>query len=280
MDSIKLKAYAKLNLTMEVIDKRADNYHNIRSVMDFITLYDEIEITKADSFSFWCDDENLNNSSNLCVRGYNAIKQVCDISPVEIKLYKKVPYQSGMGSGSADCGAVLRGLCQLFNIDESSIPIMEIGASLGADVPACIHGGRLIAEGIGEKITVLDHNNKFYYNVIMPSVAFSTVDMYNKIDSCGDYSTYDLHQQMLDSLSGYDVAGITDALYNDFTPVAEPQDVITQATKALFESGAVGVSMTGAGSAVFGIYSDKQSCEAGWEILKSTQEKVYNCHSV
>ncbi len=274
------RAYAKLNLSMEVISKRADGYHDIKTVMDFISLYDEVVITKSENFSFWCDDEKLSNDENLCVKAYNALAVFVDLPAVDIKLYKKVPYQSGMGSGSADCAATLVALCEMFDIKDLPKPLTEIARSLGADVPACLASTRLHASGIGEQIKLLPHNTKFFYNVVMPTMSFSTAEMYKKIDSGAGYSCNDKEQQLISALKSGAANEVAHCFYNDFWRVAEPKAVLQSCMQALNASGALNSSMTGAGSAVFGIYQDEQTSIQACEKLRAQGLNAFNCCSI
>ena len=144
MEQVTEKARAKLNLTMEVLDRRPDGYHNIRSVMVFLDLWDRVTVEKAPAFSFWCSDPALDGPENLAVRAWEALRARYPAGPVSIRLTKRTPCQSGMGGGSADAAAVLRGLNRLFQLGLSREELCRVGRSLGADVPACVLEGGLL----------------------------------------------------------------------------------------------------------------------------------------
>ncbi len=280
MGTTTFRAYAKLNLTMEVLSCREDGYHNIRSIMQFISLYDVISIAQADSFSFTCNDEQISNPQNLCVKAYNALAERVSLPPVHIRLDKRVPYMSGMGSGSADCATVLTGLNSVFSLGISTAELMQIGKTLGADVPPCIQGGCLVAEGIGDIITPVPHSTKLFFNVIMPQAQFSTPQMYKKIDDNSLFSTYTQHDEMLHALQSGDIGAVSTLFYNDFQPLTSDNPCIADAVSALVSSGALSASMTGAGSAVFGIYSSEEMAISANDKLNSSGYNTFFCTSI
>lgn len=278
--TITINACAKLNLTMEVLGKRQDGYHNIRSIMQFITLADVIELTEAEQFSFWCDDPALLGENNLAVKAFRLMEHRFGAKPVSIRLFKKVPYMSGMGGGSADCAAVLAGINHLQKLGASYIQLMEAGKSLGADVPACLAGGTLLAEGIGERITQLAQKNPLHFCVIKPRVSFSTPEMYGRMDSAGSFAKAGGQQSLITAVTLGDAQNVAVGLCNSFEAVAEPYEPIGQAKQLLLRQGALGTSMTGAGSAVFGIFLNEAAAQAAYHAIAAGGHEVYCCQSV
>lgn len=280
MEQLVIKAYSKLNITMEVLGRREDGYHDIRSIMQFVSLADTVELTRGEEFSFWCSNSQLCNEDNLAVKAYRLMESRFPVLPVGIRLHKSVPCMSGMGGGSADAAAVLRGICRMNGIELPKEQLLALGAELGADVPACLVGGTLLAEGIGEKLTELVQRKPLHFNVIMPKVAFSTPEMYSKIDRHKSFAAPVSPDIAIKAVEDAAPAQVARIFYNSFEQVAEPGGEISAAKKLLMSSGAYGASMTGAGSAVFGIYMTKESADKAHRYLSGQGETVFRCHSV
>lgn len=277
---MELHAYAKLNLTMEILGKREDGYHEIRSVMQFVDLCDTLEITTAEKFDFWCDDPALCNRDNLAVRAFRLMESQFDTRPVSIRLHKRIPYKSGLGGGSADAAMVLVAVNRLSGLKLTREQLMELGKGLGADVPACLLGGVMLAQGIGERLTPMPQRKPMYFNVIMPTVSFSTPEMYARMDEIGTFVTPQPQEQFLKAVRDAAPAAVASGLQNSFEAVAQPQEAITGAKRLLQLSGAAGASMTGAGSAVFGIYLNKEAAARAHQYIASAGVQVFSCHSV
>ena len=165
MKKIYLKARAKINLCLEVLNKREDNYHNIKSVFQKINLYDEIFIEKNDSneFKLKTNIESLNNEENIIYKVYLKLKEKYKkITGINVILNKKIPMQAGLGGGSTDCARFIVGMNKLFDLKLSKEEIEIIGKSLGADVVPCLYNNAVLAEGIGDQITRINTNFKYY----------------------------------------------------------------------------------------------------------------------
>jgi len=277
---MEIKAYAKLNLSLEVLERRLDGYHNLHSVFQFVSLCDNITLEKSDADSFWCSDESLNNESNLAVKARDLLRREVSFGPVSIRLEKHIPTMSGMGGGSADCAAVLKGLNELFELHLSREKLLELGVQLGADVPACIVGGTLLAEGIGEKITPIQQPEPLWFNVIKPDAAFSTGEMYARLNRGTTPIQPRSITPLVEAITRGETMGVGSNLFNSFEAVAEPKEPILQARVALLQTGALGVCMTGSGSAVFGVYSNQETARLGYDTLKQQKKEVYCCCSV
>jgi 4-diphosphocytidyl-2-C-methyl-D-erythritol kinase len=277
MDKIAWKAYAKLNLTMEVLDRRPDGYHNIRSVMVFVDLHDTLTVEKAPVFSFRCSDPALDGPQNLAVRAWEALRDRYGSGPVSIFLEKRTPCQSGMGGGSADAAGVLRAVNRLFAMGLTPQELRQAGQTLGADVPACITGGGVLAEGIGERITPFTPGNLSFV-VLKPEASFSTPRMYARLDQMPGRRPPGEHRAMMAAVSAGDAQRTASLLMNHFEAAAEAPEEILRAKDALLQAGALGASMTGAGSAVFGIFSGaapaaqahRDLLAAGWQAFLCT----------
>ena len=165
MDKIYIKARAKVNLTLEILDKRKDNYHNLKSVFQKINLYDEIYIykTKDDDFKLETNIQELNNKDNIIYKAYIKLKERFKvISGVKVILNKRIPMEAGLAGGSTDCASFILGMNKLFNLKLSKDEMTNLGRSLGADVVPCLYNKAVLAEGIGEIITKINTNFKYY----------------------------------------------------------------------------------------------------------------------
>ena len=280
MDNLTLTAYAKLNLTMEVLNRRPDGYHTIRSLMQFISLGDRVELRKTGQFSFWCSDPALGGADNLAVRAWQLLARDYPVGPVAIRLWKETPCMSGMGGGSADAAAVLHGLNDLFGLGLSLDTLCRLGGTLGADVPACLHGGTLLAQGIGEKITPIPVAGTLWYCVVKPDVAFSTPDMYRRMDEAAAFDPPADLTAAQAALAAGDPQGIASQLRNSFMAVAQPLEPLETALNALKQTGALGAGMTGAGSAVFGVYAGQAAAQTAFEQLQKQGHTVWCCRSL
>lgn len=275
---MRLTANCKINLTMEVLSKRPDGYHNIRSVMQFLDIGDRVELTPAGSFSFWCDDAELCGEHNLAVRAYRLMERLHNVAPVALRLYKSVPCMSGMGGGSADAAAVLRGLNELNGLNLPPEHLAALSAELGADLPACVIGGALLAEGVGERLTPIAQDQPLWFNIIKPEVSFSTPAMYAKLDK-GGFAEEREQSRLIEAMQRGDAQGIAPWLCNSFEAVADPGEAIGSAKELLLSSGALAASMTGAGSAVFGIFKGEQEARGAFERIRGAGAQSYLCHS-
>ena len=276
MERVTEKARAKLNLTMEVGERRPDGYHLIRSVMAFVELWDLVELEKAPAFSFRCSDPALDGPDNLAARAYGAMAERYPVGPVSIRLTKRIPCQSGMGGGSADAAAVLRGLDRLFGLGLPREELCRVGQSLGADVPACVLGGGVYARGIGERVEPFPLG-EVWAVAVKPPASFSTPRMYARLDRCPGERPPGDHRAMMAALEAGDAGRAAGLLMNHFEGAAEDPGEIARAKAALLEAGALGASMTGAGSAVFGLFPGEGEAREARERLSREGHEAFLC---
>ena len=183
MEEIYIKARAKINLNLEVLGKREDNYHNIKSIFQKINLYDEIKIKKLkiDKFKMITNIKELNNEENIIYKAYKKLKEKYEqIKGIEIKLNKRIPIQAGMAGGSTDCAAFIVAMNKLFSLNLSKEKMKTLGKELGADVVPCFYNRAVIVEGIGDIVTKIDTNFKYYIVIIKPEISCNTKEMYNR----------------------------------------------------------------------------------------------------
>ena len=264
---LKVLAYAKINLFLDVVGKRSDGYHDILSVMQTINLYDELKlclIKDTSGFSFEVDSREIpNDESNLVVR---AAKLMIDEYKIKesfkISLIKRIPAGAGLAGGSADCAAAIKGINRLMNLNIEPDELIDIGKSLGADVPFCMIGGTCLAQGVGEILTPVAPHPDCVIVLAFPNIHVSTKDIFGKLCSKAQKSNRQKLENILSSLCNNELTGVALSLYNVFTDLTGKDfPIITKLIEKLEDGGAIGASMTGSGSAVFG-YFEKESLAA------------------
>lgn len=281
MNKIYIKARAKINLSLEVLDKRKDNYHNIKSVFQKINLYDEmyIEKTNTNKFELETNIDSLNNIENIIYKAYVKLKEKYDnISGIKIILNKKIPMQAGLGGGSTDCASFILGINKLFNLQLSKNEIKKIGKSLGADVVPCFYNKSVLAKGIGDKITPINTNFKYYIVIVKPDICRNTREMYNLIDKLNKTNGLDVSNIIINGLQRNDIELIANNLYNTFEEIQIENNLIQNIKEEFLKNGAIGSLLTGTGSCVYGIFRDKQIAIEAYQKLK-TDYKTYICTS-
>lgn len=279
MDKIYLKAYAKINLILEVLNKRDDGYHEIKSVFQRISLYDDISIFKNNNNDFVLETnvDEINNENNIIFKAYKEIQEKYDmVKGIKVVLNKNIPMQAGLGGGSSDCASFILGINELFNLKMSDTEICEIAKNLGADVVPCLYSGANLVSGIGEIVKPLDSLLNYSLLIIQPNFVNSTKEMYQLIDEKG-VKQEDVNERLLnliDSLKEKDINKLASNLYNTFEEVSPNEDKVCEIKEELCNNGALGSLMTGSGSCIFGIFKDKK------QLLSAAKElsKKYNVY--
>jgi len=282
MNSIYLKARAKINLTLNVLEKRPDNYHNIESVFQKISLYDELFIEKSDDeyLKLECNLKNLENQSNILYKAFDTMKaEFPKISGVNVKLIKHIPMQAGLGGGSTDCANFILGINTLFNLNAPEEKLIEIGRSLGADVVPCMFN-LVKSEGIGDIVTKIKSNLTYYVLLMKPDFTCNTRIMYEKIDENPNLTQKYNTDEVIEILKNGDVEDLKGKLYNVFEKVIEQNNELNKIKQDFLTSGAIDTLLTGSGSCVYGIYADKDDANEAYEYLnKKYNYKIYKCIS-
>lgn len=275
MDNISLRAYAKINLGLDVLGTLANGYHEVRMVMQSISLYDKVNlkinrqggITVRSNFSFLPVD-----NGNLAYRAAELLMTEFDVkSGLDIDLYKFIPVAAGMAGGSSDAAAVLCGVNRLFGLGLSRRELMERGARIGADVPYCIMGGTALAEGIGERLTRLKDCPGCKIVIGKPGISVSTKYVYDRLvlNENTEHPDIDGILRAIDSGSIYGVADCLGNLLESVTVREYP--VIDDIKKEMKKMGALNAIMSGSGPTVFGIFADGEKAEACNEALKKSR---------
>ena len=274
MEKTERRAYAKINLGLDVVRRREDGYHEVKMVMQMLRLYDQIDIEKTQesgilvrsNLSFLPTDER-----NIA---YKAAKVMIDQFGLEqgviIRIEKHIPVAAGMAGGSTDCAAVLYGMNKLFGLRLNQKKLRELGVKLGADVPYCLMRQTALSEGIGEILTPISPLQDCPILIAKPSVSVSTRHVYEhlKLDEQTMHPDID---GIVTALADGDLYGVTDRMANVLETVTVPEHpVIDEIKKQMMASGAVNALMSGSGPTVFGIFDDEEKAKKACEDMKAS----------
>ena len=272
-----VEAHAKINLALDVLRRREDGYHEVRMIMQTISLCDVVELEVGVGKS----TVSLSNSTsslptddrNLAVRAAKLLMEEFDIREnLQIRLTKRIPVAAGLAGGSADAAAVLRGMNHLFDLGLSREELMARGARLGADVPFCVMGGTALAEGIGEKLTELPDMPGCSLVIAKPGVEVSTEFVYTNL-KLQDLPGHPDVDGMIKAIREQNFAGVAGRLDNVLETVTCPRHPEIERIKDRMRSqGAAGVLMSGSGPTVFGLFEDAEAAAQACRALEESEE--------
>lgn len=273
-------AYAKVNLTLNVLGKREDGYHDIESVMQAISLRDDIEIDVGTGkpWTLLCDKDHIpTDETNLAWKAAKLYLDTIgkDADGIEIRITKRIPVQAGLAGGSADAAAVLRALNRHYDMPLSLPALAELGAQIGSDVPFCVLCGTAMVEGRGERIQRLPDIPDCIFVICKPDFSVSTPELYQQLDTKTIGKRPD-RQAMESALLAGDLEKVVTNIYNVFDPIVTEEHLELNYIKSIMNSyGAVGMQMTGSGSAVFAIVSEFEAAAVICNMLKSNYPGVF-----
>lgn len=283
MDNISVKAYAKINLSLDILGTLPNGYHEVKMVMQTVSLYDLVELTKKDEgITLGCSVKFLpTNSDNLAYRAAESFFKETGISGgCDIFLKKHIPIGAGLAGGSSNAAAVLTGLNTLYDARLSTEKLCEMGKALGADVPYCIIGGTRLAEGIGENLSPLPRLPYCHIVLVKPAFSISTKWAYENFDACTDV-VHPPTDKLIEALRKRDLKGVCANMGNVLEDVSIAHYPILSAVKNdLYDLGAVGAQMSGSGPTVFGIFEDEEKAKAAKEILWKKYKTAYVCRGI
>lgn len=276
MDNFTLKAYAKINLGLDVVRRLPNGYHEVKMVMQTVGLYDELTFVKKDSgILVTVEAEDLPagavpaDENNLI---YKAAKQLMDkynvTEGIHIHLKKNIPVAAGMAGGSTDAAAAYRGVNMMFDLGATEEAICEMAVKVGADVPYCVKGGTALSEGIGEILTMLPDAPDCYVLVAKPDIFVSTKYVYENLHADSLKHHPDI-EGMVAAIKEGNLNGVIDRMENVLETVTEKAyPIIGEIKTFMEEQGARRAMMSGSGPTVFGIYENKEAAKAGYGALK------------
>jgi 4-diphosphocytidyl-2-C-methyl-D-erythritol kinase len=289
MEALTEGAFAKLNLTLDVLKKRDDGYHELKMICQTISLHDDV-IVNLGTGTDWavhcyreqedgklCTEDYPQDGDNLAWKAaklyFDRIGQ--DPGGLEIFISKRIPAQAGLAGGSADAAAVLRALNRHYKQPLSIPALCELGFQAGSDVPFCVMGGCALVEGRGELLTKLPEAPEMFFVVCMPDFQVSTPELFAEIDSKAIAVRPD-HKAMMSNLLKGELLGVGGCLCNVFEPLVMAKHFeINYIKSMMFTYGAYGAQMTGTGSAVFGVYDSFEYATVACTMLKDRFPRVF-----
>ncbi len=272
MKELRLKAYGKINLGLDVVRRREDGYHEVKMIMQTVKIYDKLlfKILEEDKIIIKTNLDFLpTNENNLIYKAIKLIKDEYNIHKgVEVDLHKCIPVAAGMAGGSTDCAAALVGMNKLFNLGISKGKLMEYGVTLGADVPYCILRGTALSEGIGEILTPLPPIPNCYIVIAKPHINVSTKFVYENLVLDENIVHPDI-DGMVEAIKNEDLIGITDRMANVLETVTTKEyPVIEDIKKLMKDNEAINSLMSGSGPTVFGIFTDSEKAKKCAKIIE------------
>lgn len=273
MDKINYRAYAKINITLDVLGKRSDGYHDLKMIMENVDIYDEIYVSKREDEKIVlsvnrsdlpCDERNIAyRAARTMIENYN-IK-----NGVNIEIKKNIPVAAGLAGGSTNCAAVLKAMNEIFSIGLSSEELRKEGKKLGADVPYCIEGKVALAEGIGDKLTFLGDFPKINVVLAKPNIDVSTATVYKNFKQENVLCHPDTNK-VIEAIKNGNKEEISKGLCNVLESVTIPMHPVIKDIKEKFiELGAKNALMSGSGPTVFAFFENKDKADKAAEEVKN-----------
>lgn len=276
MEEIIIESYGKVNLGLDVLYKREDGYHEIKSVMQEIALGDRLIFNQIDKGIIIESNEKEMplDSRNLVYKVWKRLKAITGINKgIHVKIEKNIPLAAGLAGGSSNAAASLKALNQLWDLKFSQEELMDIGKDLGADIPFCLLGGTALAQGIGEKLRKLNSFSDKYILLCNPGISISTPYVYRQMNLNGERLDID---GLIEGIKEDNIKLVAEKLANKMEDLVIGEYPIIQDIKeTMIENGALGSLMSGSGPTVFGLYDDKEKMEYSHRLLSKKMDKVY-----
>ena len=284
MDEIRERACAKLNISLDVLGKRPDGYHEMCMVMQTVSLADELTILPAEEGIRAVTDLGFipGDERNLAVRAAVCFFREANVSPegLRIVIRKRIPVGAGLAGGSADAGAVLRALNRMYGTPLDRAGLVSVAEKVGSDVAFCTLGGTMLAEGRGEILTPLSPMPDCRYVIVMPAFSISTPELFRKLEG-KKLRCHPDTAGLVAALEKEDLAGICRRMYNVFEDVEDRRmRAVAEIKSRLLDHGALGAVMTGTGSAVFGVFDSQKDAQTAADELKRDYRLAAVCESV
>lgn len=271
MEQIVKKGYAKINPGLDVLRRREDGYHELRMIMQTVDIYDEVTIRRTEAgIVLTCDTALLPcDDGNIIYRAAKLMTEEYSLpGGMEIQLCKRIPMAAGMAGGSADAAATLHGINELYGLGATTERLCELGVKLGADVPYCICGGTMLAEGIGEKLTKLPAMPECVLVVAKPDFDVSTKYVYENLhaNSLREHPDID---GMVAAIRNHDLQAVAACMENVLENVSVKKYPAIGELKELMKTyGALNAVMSGSGPSVFGIFTDGEAAQRCAEAIR------------
>ena len=280
MTTLKESAYAKINLTLDVLGVRPDGYHDLKSVMQTVLFSDDVEIDigTGKPWCLKCEAEGVPlDERNLAWKAAKVFFEATGIDPdgIEIRIDKYIPSQAGLGGGSSDAAAVFRALNSHYGMPLTIQALADLSAKVGSDVPFCVLGGTVMVEGRGEFVRKLPDMPNCTIVICKPEFPVSTPALYRKLDECV-ISKHPDNDAMEAAILAGDLIAIAENVHNVFDPVVAAEHPEIDHIKSVYaEYGALAQQMSGSGSALFGIFPNMQTGNAAYIALRETYSQTF-----
>lgn len=278
MDKVTIKCPAKINLSLDVVGRREDGYHLLKTIMQNISLFDEVIVKKTEgNINLYCNNGHIPcNSSNTAYKAASIIIDKFNIKAgVDIIIEKRIPVAAGLAGGSTDAAGVIKAMNGLFELNLSIEDMMEIGIRIGADVPFCIFESTALAEGIGEVLTPLSPLEDVWCVLAKPDIAISTKEVYTKLKIDG-IPKHPNTLRLQEYIEKKDIKNIAQNMTNVLETVTIKENpVIFDIKNIMMEFHALGSLMSGSGPTVFGIFEDRIAAEKCYNRLRDYLKEVF-----
>ena len=273
---LKINGYSKINLSLDVLSKREDGYHNLQMIMQSLELHDEITLERISSgIVIDCNAMYVPaNSSNIAYKAAEMMIRENALScGVKISIKKNIPVAAGLAGGSTDAAAVIKGMNSMLGLNKSQQELMMLGKTIGADVPYCIMGGTALAEGIGERLTKLKPLSNIPVILVKPRIGVSTAWVYGNLN-INEIKDRPQTDRLIEAVNTQDIKFISKNMKNVLESVTiKKYSIINDIKERLVKLGASGSMMSGSGPTVFGIFEDKQMAESAFNSLKHSEHE-------
>lgn len=280
---IKVKAYAKINLMLDIVATRTDGYHDLFMIMQSVGVYDTVTVEriKGKNITISCNINDIPlDEKNIAYKAADAFFKANKIknTGIHIDIVKRIPHAAGLAGGSADGAAVIVALNKLYNTGLSDNELCRIGVKIGADVPFCITGGTLLSQGIGDVLSKVKPLRRCYIVLAKPDFGVNTGYAYHQFDECGKAHTPDKLGMLcaMQSRDLYQICSKMENVFEQFIEVPNRVDI----KQIMRDNGAIGTCMSGSGPTIFGIFNDRQSAENAADALTEYAKDICVCMPV
>lgn len=275
---MKIKAYGKVNISLDVVGKREDGYHLLSMIMQNIDLYDEIEVGKQEcGIILECNKSYVPvDNRNLAYKAAEIFKERYDIvDGVKINIEKNIPVSAGLAGGSTDAAAVLKVMNKLFNVNATEEELMELGLKLGADIPYCIHGGTALCEGIGEIITPIKPFRDKIVVLVKPAFGVSTKEVYKNFN-LEKVKQHPKTAEIINAIENDDLNFVASNMKNLLENVTlRKHKILIKIKEEMNACGAINSMMSGSGPTVFAFFDDMLKAQRCFEKMKKKYSDVF-----
>ena len=275
---MKIKAYGKVNISLDVVGKREDGYHLLSMIMQNIDLYDEIEVEKQQcGITLECNKSYVPvDNRNLAYKAAEIFKERYDIvDGVKINIEKNIPVSAGLAGGSTDAAAVLKVMNKLFNVNATEEELMELGLKLGADIPYCIHGGTALCEGIGEIITPIKSFRDKIIVLVKPAFGVSTKEVYKNFN-LEKVKQHPRTAEIINAIENDDLNFVASNMKNLLENVTlRKHKILIKIKEEMNACGAINSMMSGSGPTVFAFFDDMLKAQRCFEKMKKKYSDVF-----